>query len=138
FTPIHGWLYGFVPGYDRVRAAGRMLLLFDLAAAMLAAWGVDALLAWVSLQSSRMEGMRELLRRTARGLGIAVAALALFIIPLFYALILRQDDPVNRPVIAVDGLNILLLILGGTALLIWAIERRSVSARALGVLVTTL
>lgn len=138
FTPIHGWLYGFVPGYDRVRAAGRMLLLYDLAVAMLAAWGVDALLGWLSVQPSRMEGMREIVRRVARGAGIAVAALALLIIPLFYALILRQNDPVNRPVIAVDGLNILLLILGGTALLLWAVERRSIGTRAAGVLVATL
>jgi hypothetical protein len=134
FTPIHGWLYGFVPGYDRVRAAGRMLLLYDLAVAMLAAWGVDALIGWLSLQPSRMEGMREIVRRVARGVGIAVAALALGIIPLFYALILRQDNPVNRPVIAVDGLNVLLLILGGTALLFWAVQRRSIGTRAVGVL----
>jgi hypothetical protein len=138
FTPIHGWLYGFVPGYDRVRAAGRMLLMYDLAVALLAAWGVDALIGWISQHPSRMEGMRQLLRRAARGLGITVAALVLFIIPLFYALILRQDDPVNRPVIAVDGLNILLLILGGTALFIWAVERRNVSTQTLGVLVTIL
>nr|MDQ6908251.1 hypothetical protein [Chloroflexota bacterium] len=47
FTPLHGWLYGFVPGYDRVRAAGRLLLLYDLAVAILAAWGLDALLDWL-------------------------------------------------------------------------------------------
>lgn len=138
FTPFHGWLYGFVPGYDRVRAAGRMLLLYDLAVAMLAAWGVDALVAWVSTHSERLEELRDLVRRVARGLGIACAALALFVIPLFYSVILRQDDPVNRPVIAVDGLNLLLLLLGGVAVLLWAVARRSIGARAVAGLAVAL
>ncbi len=138
FTPLHGWLYGFVPGYDRVRAAGRMLLLYDLAVAMLAAWGVDELVAWASTQSERMEGLRDLVRRVARGLGIACAALALLIIPLFYSMILRQDDPVNRPVIAVYGLNMLLLLLGGAAVLLWAVARRSIGVRAVAVLAAAL
>ena len=138
FTPVHGWLYGFVPGYDRVRAAGRLLLLYDLAVAMLAAWGVDALLAWVAAHPARIEELRDLLRRVARGLGIVCAALALLIIPLFYALILRQDDPVNRPVIAVDGLNLLLVLLSGTALLLWAVARRRLGARGVATLAVSL
>lgn len=134
FTPIHGWLYGFVPGYDRVRAAGRLLLLYDFAVAMLAAWGLDALLDWATVNHPMRVAFGALLRQVRRGVGIAVAALALFIIPLFYSLILRQDDPVNRPVIAVDGLNLLFILLLAALAFVWAVERRSVGARAIAVL----
>ncbi|MDQ6603198.1 MAG: hypothetical protein M3Z19_10775, partial [Chloroflexota bacterium] len=138
FTPLHGWLYGFVPGYDRVRAAGRLLLLYDLAVAILAAWGLDALLDWLAAVRTTHTELGATLRQVRRGVGIVVAALALFIIPLFYSLILRQDDPVNRPVIAVEGLNLLLLILIGVLALIWAVERRGIGWRATAALATTL
>ncbi len=138
FTPLHGWLYGFVPGYDRVRAAGRLLLLYDLAVAILAAWGFDALLDWTAARRAADAEFGPLLRHVRRGVGIVVVALSLGIIPLFYGLILRQDDPVNRPVIAVDGLNILLLILLGALALLWAAERRGIGARATAALATTL
>ncbi len=138
FTPLHGWLYGFVPGYDRVRAAGRLLLLYDLAVAILAAWGLDALLDWIAVRRTTDAALGLLLRQVRRGVGIIVAVLALGIIPLFYALILRQDTPVNRPVIAVDGLNLLLLILVGILALIWAVERRGIGSRAAAVLATAL
>jgi hypothetical protein len=134
FTPLHGWLYGFVPGYDRVRAAGRLLLLYDFAVAVLAAYGLDALLDWIAARHGALPEFAVLLRQMRRALGIVVAVLALGIIPLFYALILRQDDPVNRPVIAVDGLNLLLLILLATLALLWAVERRGIGGRALAVL----
>jgi hypothetical protein len=138
FTPLHGWLYGFVPGYDRVRAAGRLLLLYDFAVAVLAAYGLDALLDWVTARHGALPEFGVLLRQMRRALGIIVAVLALGIIPLFYAHILRQDDPVNRPVIAVDGLNLLLIILITTLALLWAVERRGIGGRALAVLAVLL
>ena len=138
FTPLHGWLYGFVPGYDRVRAAGRLLLLYDFAVAILAAYGLDALLDWIAARQGALPEFGLLLRQTRRALGITVAVLALGIIPLFYALILRQDDPVNRPVIAVDGLNFLLIILIATLALLWAVERRGIGRRAVAILATLL
>ncbi len=138
FTPLHGWFYGLVPGYDRVRAAGRLLLLYDLAVAILAAWGLDALLDWITVHRTTDLELGVMLRQIRRGVGIVVAVLALGIIPLFYSLILRQDDPVNRPVIAVDGLNVLLLILLGALALVWAVERRGIGSRAAAVLATTL
>ena len=138
FTPLHGWLYGFVPGYDRVRAAGRLLLLYDFAVAILAAYGLDALIEWITARSGALPEFGVLLRQMRRVLGIAIAVLALGIIPLFYALILRQDDPVNRPVIAVDGLNLLLIILVATLALLWAVERRGIGRRAVAILATLL
>ncbi len=43
-TPLQGWFYAFVPGYSRIRASGRWLLLFDFAIAALAALGTENLL----------------------------------------------------------------------------------------------
>ena len=137
FTPLHGWLYGFVPGYDRVRAAGRLLLLFDLATAILAAWGLDALLDWLDNRDALLDlGMT--LRQVRRGLGIVVAVLGLGIIPLFYSIILAQNDPVNRPVIALDGLNALLIFLLGALALLWAAERRGIGSGAAAALAVAL
>ncbi len=42
-TVLHGWLYRFVPGFDKVRAPGRFLFFFDFGVAMLAGLGLDAL-----------------------------------------------------------------------------------------------
>ncbi|MGI8690693.1 MAG: hypothetical protein ACR2M3_19110 [Thermomicrobiales bacterium] len=138
FTPLHGWLYGFVPGYDRVRAAGRLLLLYDIAVAILAAWGLDALLDWIAVRRMADVELGVMLRQVRRGIGLIVIVLALGIIPLFYGLILRQDEPVNRPVIAVDGLNVLLLILLGALALVWTVERRGIGSRGAATLVTAL
>lgn len=138
FTPIHSWLYAFVPGYDRVRAAGRLLLLYDFAVALLAAWGLDTLREWLVTEDAAIPALGVLLRQVRRRLSIVVAVLALGIIPLFYSLILRQDDPVNRPVIAVDGLNLLLILLIGTLALVWVVERRSIGRRAASIFISSL
>ena len=44
-------------------------------------------------------------------------------IPLFYIQILGVNDPSNRPVIAVDGLNMAVIYLVATAVLLWAVTR---------------
>jgi len=41
---LHGWLYQFAPGFDRLRAPARAVLLLDFGLAALAAQGLDALL----------------------------------------------------------------------------------------------
>lgn len=42
WTPLHGWLFTAVPGFDKVRAPGRFLVFVDLGLAMLAGLGADA------------------------------------------------------------------------------------------------
>lgn len=44
YTPVHGWLYRWVPGFDRLRAPGRFLFLVALCLSVLAAMGVDRLI----------------------------------------------------------------------------------------------
>ena len=42
-TPVHGWLYGLVPLAEKARGAAHALFLFELAALLLAARGLDLL-----------------------------------------------------------------------------------------------
>ena len=49
-TPVHGWLFSLVPGFDTVRSPGRLLYLFNFAAAILAALGLDAFLTHYRLR----------------------------------------------------------------------------------------
>lgn len=48
FTPLQGWFYAFVPGFSRVRASGRWLVVVDFAVGILAAFGADALLRQIA------------------------------------------------------------------------------------------
>jgi uncharacterized membrane protein YfhO len=72
---LQGWLYEFMPGFDRVRAPARFIILFDFGVAMLAAMGLDALL----------KPLRKLERRVLtsgiRSLGILVALVAVVVVP---------------------------------------------------------
>ena len=44
FSILFSWLHGLTPGFDKFRAAGRLLLLLSVAVAGLAAFGLDTLL----------------------------------------------------------------------------------------------
>ncbi len=44
FSIVFSWLHGLTPGFDKFRAAGRLLLLLSVAVAALAAFGLDTLL----------------------------------------------------------------------------------------------
>ncbi len=133
FTPLHGWLYGFVPGYDKLRAAGRMFMWYGLAVGLLAGYGVEMLGSTEDRESSNEQETKSALLRTVRFvlLGLIVA-LVVFVIPLFYSLVLQREEPVNRPVIVLDGLNLLVLWLVGAAVLVWLAERGRMTARTLG------
>ncbi len=119
FTPLHGWVFRFVPPYNLIRAPARGFVFVDFGLALLAGFGLQEL-GYHLEQSQRAI---RLVRRSVRWLSIALAALILFVIPLFYSLILGVNDPSNRPVIAVDGLNLAVIYLAGTAVLLWAVTR---------------
>ena len=53
-TPLYGWLYRVVPGFDLFRAPGRWLFLYSFSVVLLAGIGLDAL---------RMESKEDELRR---------------------------------------------------------------------------
>lgn len=137
FTPLHGWAYAFLPGFDRVRAAGRALLYFDLAVALLAGFGLDTLLRGRAGWSLRERGA---LRRGVPALGVAALLVLAVPVPLMASRVLGVNDPGNRPVIALDNVLLLALWLGlgfGLALAIWRGALRG-GALAVGVIALVL
>lgn len=106
FATVHGWAYAFLPGYDRIRAAGRAYMFVDLAVALLAGFGLIELTRERGTWSLRQISVT---RWGLRGLAAALAVVALIVIPLFASRVLAVDDPGNRPVIALENVNLLAL-----------------------------
>ncbi len=134
FTPLHGWVFRFIPPYNLIRAPARGYLFVDLSLALLAGFGVSE----IGYSAAQSVQVRDVLRRISRWILFALAALLLFIIPLFYSLILGVNDPSNRPVIAVDGLNLVVIYLGGSLALLWAVSRGKIRGATACLLATTL
>lgn len=118
-TPLHGWVFRFVPFFDLVRAPARASLFLDLGLALLAGMGLNELLHRTEVPPRVVAVVRIALRV----LLVALAGLVLVVLPLFYSIILSGNDLSNRPVIAVNGLNLLVLYLGLNAVFLWAVMR---------------
>jgi hypothetical protein len=134
-TPLQGWLYRLVPGFDKVRAPGRFLLFVDLALALLVGFGVQRL--------ARAPGWRDRprLRPLLVGLAAGAALGALVVAPLFYLTLLRsqQADPTvfQRVLGASEGVNLAVGFLLASLLLLWRWRRRAdgwLPAAAVGLL----
>lgn len=109
-TALFGWLYRFVPGFDKVRAPGRFVVFFDLSVALLAAFSLEALregLGW---------RQRPRFRALLRGTGLVLGGGLFLASPFFYhALMTSQaEDPIifRRLAEAIASLNLTLLFLG--------------------------
>lgn len=119
FAALHGWVYAFLPGFDRVRAAGRAYMFVNLALALLAGFGLQALMRDAGGRTVRE---RLLLARGVWVLGATLVFVLAVPVPLMAARILGVNDPGNRPVIALDNLLLLALWLAlglGVLLAIW-------------------
>jgi hypothetical protein len=136
-TILQGWLYRFVPSFDKVRAPGRFLVYFDLGVAILAALGLDA------LRDSRARTRMVLrqLRWVTGGAAVAVLAIGL---PLVYGILLthQHEDTVifHRLEVAASGTAVLALLLLASFALIGARRRWSAgfAALALGLTIVDL
>ena len=122
-TPLQGWLYRLVPGFDKVRAPGRALLFVDLAASLLIGCAVERLGRPPSWRD------RPRLGRLLLGAVVALAVGLLFVAPLFYYAVLtgQERDPTvfRRTVAAAEGVDLALLFLAATVLLLWRWRRRA-------------
>jgi hypothetical protein len=119
FASLHGWAYAFLPGYDRVRGAGRAFMFFDLAVALLAGWGLGALLRERERWTPRQ---RDVLKWGVITLAGALVIVGGFAIPLLMTQVVSDPDGYNRPVIALDNAILLALWLAlglGVAAAIW-------------------
>jgi hypothetical protein len=121
-TPLHGWLYRFVPGFDKVRAPGRGLLFVDMALALFAGLGVGRLTCRPTWRT------RPPAAWLLRGLALVVAAGALFVAPLFYAAALtsQDKDPVilQRMLTAAGAVDLSFVFLAVVGLIVWRWRRR--------------
>ncbi len=95
-TVLYGWLYRFVPGFDKVRSAGRFLLFFDLGVAVLAGFGLE------TLREPLASRARPAWRLLVRLIIIVLGAAALIAVPLLYFVLLvsqrSRDDSIATAV----------------------------------------
>ena len=134
-TVLQGWLYRFVPGFDKVRAPGRFLVFFDLGVAMLAALGLDA------LREARVR-TRATLRQLRLGTGAAAAAVAGIGLPAGYIILLthQHEDAVifHRLEVAVSGVTVLALLLLASLALLYTRRRGTTAFAAAAVILVVL
>lgn len=117
---VGAWLYKFLPGFSKLRDAGRILELLGFGLAGLAGYGLDALVsAFGGNQAQRRSAMWWLV-----GLAGALLIVAAGILPMFYRdLLVNQFTPLRLPN-AVNDLGMLLIWLGLTAAFGWAAYTR--------------
>ena len=120
---LHGWLYRWVPGFDKVRAPARAIVLFDFGVALLAARGLGDL-----LRAGADEARRRDLGRVIRVLALALAGAVLVALPLaYFALLTGQDrDPAifQRIATAASGVSLFALLLGASLVLLYTRWRK--------------
>lgn len=135
FASLHGWAYAFVPGFDQIRGAGRAYMFFNLAVALLAGFGLSALIQrrerWFPRQA-------QVTRSATIVLGGALVLTAGFVAPLLAVQVLGTNDPGNRPIIALGNVNMLIvwLLLGLGAMLL--VHRRALPSATIVVMMTAI
>jgi hypothetical protein len=133
-TPLHGWLFRFVPGFGQVRAPGRWSLVYSLGLALAAAGGVDAL---VALARAQLGGHSDLLRRAVRWLALAAGALLLVVLVLSGDL-LGPKDPSAPLANFLDGLGWLVVLLLLTLAAVWLLRSGRLTAPLAGTMLVGL
>ncbi len=128
YTPVHGWAYAFVPAYDQIRGAGRGYMFVNLAVAILAGFGLTSLERHRAIWTERQE---QILRRFVIGIGGALVVVVAVFVPLFASNVLGSNDPGNRPIIAMNAVNMLVLWLLLGLAVFYAIWRRALGREAI-------
>ena len=134
FTPVQGWVFRFAPLYNLVRAPARAFLFVDLSLALLAGFGTQELSGCLRSDPRR----RAIVRSASRALLIIISALVFFALPLIYSLVIGASDPLNRPMIVIDGVYLLIFYLAGTLVLLWAVASGRLRGAAIGLLALSL
>lgn len=128
FTPLHGWAYAFVPAFDQIRGAGRGYMFVNLAVAILAGFGLTAL---ERNRAGWTERQELILRRFTIGIGAALVVVVAIFVPVFASNVLGSNDPGNRPIIAMNAVNMLALWLLLGLVVFYAIWRRALGREAI-------
>ena len=115
YSVVHGWFTWLLPGLDQLRAPARFIFVFDLAVALLAGRGLQAMMdARGEDDAQLVQGIWRFLRTTLI-ITLAIGA------PLIYAtLLLTQNGDaalhLRASVIAIAVMHFLLLLAAGLAL----------------------
>ena len=115
YSVVHGWFTWLLPGLDQLRAPARFIFVFDLAVALLAGRGLQAMMDARGEDDARLvQGIWRFLRTTLI-ITLAIGA------PLIYAtLLLTQNGDaalhLRASVIAIAVMHFLLLLAAGLAL----------------------
>ncbi|NOX62665.1 MAG: YfhO family protein [Chloroflexi bacterium] len=116
YSPVHGWFTWLLPGLEQLRAPARFIFLFDLALALLAARGLQALMtSWRDEDRRVFAGGWRFLRH------LLLLALAVGV-PVTYAVLLltQTAEPtlhLRASVATIAVMQFLLLFAAGMALL---------------------
>ena len=121
-TVLFGWLFETIPGWNRFRDAGRLLLPFSFALATLAALGVGRLLAWTNSSPTLQRESEGTAKAALSGMsfGLLAAALLLTLLPLpIFLLGVTSGQNLERTIPFVNDTLLLILWLLLSAGLIW-------------------
>jgi hypothetical protein len=138
---LHGWLFQFVPGFDKVRAPARLIFLMDFSLAFLAGLGLNALLSRLTLRQQRT------LDRMLRAMPWIVGGLIVVVAPLMYQTLLMSQDRDVRIYWQIssitNGVAFFLFLLAASIALLYAfrsdwLSRGAFAALALGLIVVDL
>ncbi len=133
---LGAWIYKFAPGFNKLRDAGRALVLLSFGLAGLAAYGLDGL-------QEALSGKQTTARRNAMwwlvGLSGAVVIAVFGVMPAFYKEILLNNGAENSKMPgAINNLGMLVLWLGALAGVGWAAYRARIGAGLMAALVVGL
>ncbi|MFQ5858219.1 MAG: YfhO family protein [Anaerolineae bacterium] len=117
-TPLHRWVYGFLPGFQNLRVPARFIYLMDFALAALAALGMDALLR------SRADS-----RRVARATPWAGSLPVVAVIASGYLFLKHYQPAPEQTAAALRGLVVFGALLVASVTLIVARVRHWLNAR---------
>jgi hypothetical protein len=132
---LSGWLYKFAPGFNKLRDAGRALVLLGLGLSGLAAYGLDALVDALREGGNR----RRALMWWLVGLSAAIVVLLFGVMPALYKEVLGNTGAAFGPMPgAINDLGMALLWLGLLAGIGWAAYRGRLGASLTGGLVLAL
>ncbi|HHB89935.1 MAG TPA: hypothetical protein ENK60_01350 [Anaerolineae bacterium] len=115
YSVVHGWFTWLLPGLDQLRAPSRFIFLFDLALALLAGRGLQAMMDPWDVQDVRLVWGVWRFLRTLLIITLAVG------VPLTYALLLltKNQEPdlfLRSSIITIAVMHFLLLLVAGMAL----------------------
>jgi hypothetical protein len=125
---LHAWLYGFAPGFNKLRDAGRALVLLGLGLGGLAGFGIDGLRATLLAR----EGKRREAFYYLAGLSAVIAVGALWVMPLLFGGVLQGSGALyGRLPGAINDAGMALLWLGLLAGVGWLAYRRRLGVEAM-------